>query len=55
MQEMVDMFLMMNQEEDSVDEEMNKVAMEEVIKKAQEMFISLDEDGDGELTQVSEI
>ena len=47
-------FLMMCQGEESEEEESDKVAMEEVIKnKAEEMFINLDMDGDGELTEAN--
>ena len=51
---MVSIFLMMCQGEESEEEEGDKVAMEEVIKnKAEEMFINLDMDGDGELTEAN--
>ena len=49
--EMVDMFLMMVQEEEG--EMRNIVFMDEVVRKAEDMFKCLDIDGDGEVTEVN--
>ena len=47
---MVDMFLMMIQEVEG--EERNMLFMDEVVKKAVDMFKCLDVDGDGDVTEV---
>jgi hypothetical protein len=49
--EMVDMFLMMVQQEEG--EMRNTVFMDEVVRKAEDMFKCLDIDGDGEVTEVN--
>ena len=46
--EMVDMFLMMVPEEEGEER-----TTEEVVRKAEDMFNSLDIDGDGEVTEVN--